>query len=108
MKNTKNNISLRDDTQVALDCGYSDGVNLKYAEDNDIDLYVPSRAQAQALEGKEQTLLWDQYDYDEEKDEIHYKDKTFRYRGFYFRKNTTITCEAHIFLFSILKFFVGF
>ena len=89
MKNIKENVSLRDDTKIALDCGYSSGDNIKFAEDENIDLYVPSRAQAQALEGKEQTLMHDKYEYDWKKDEIFYKSKIFHYRGFYFKKNTT-------------------
>ncbi|MCH7562043.1 MAG: IS1182 family transposase [Thaumarchaeota archaeon] len=89
MNHIKENVSLRDDSKVALDCGYSDGQNFKFAEDKNIDLYVPSRAQAQQLEGKKQTLNHDQYDYDLKKDEIFYKGKIFRHRGFYFKKNTT-------------------
>lgn len=88
IKNIKENISLRDDTKVALDCGYSDGRNFKYAEDEGIDLYVPSRAQAQELEGKEQTLNHDQYDYDCKRDELIVEGKRFRYVGAYLRKNT--------------------
>lgn len=88
IKNIRENISLRNDTKVALDCGYSDGRNIKFAEDEGIDLYVPSRAQAQELEGKEQTLNHDKYDYDRKKNELIVEGKRFRYKGYYFRKNT--------------------
>src|SRR3989338_9431071 len=56
IKNIRENIELKKETKVALDCGYSDGINIKFAEDNKIDLYVPSRAQAQEFNGKEQSL----------------------------------------------------
>ena len=38
---------MKKDTPIGVDCGYSDGVTIKFAEDNNINLYVPSRAQAQ-------------------------------------------------------------
>ncbi len=75
-------------TKVALDSGYSSSVNIKFLEDKKLDGYIPSRAQAQKFEGKEETLNHDNYEYDWDKDEIIYKGKRFRYRGFYFRKNT--------------------
>lgn len=86
IENIKGNIKLKKDTKIALDCGYSDGDNIKYAEDNQIDLYVPSRALAQKLEGKEETLNHDNYEYDEEKDEIIFKGRRWRYKGWYTRK----------------------
>ncbi|MBI2661828.1 transposase [Candidatus Woesearchaeota archaeon] len=59
MKNVKENIKLKKDTKVGVDCGYSDAGNIKFAEDEKIDLYVPSRAQAQEFDGKEQSLNHD-------------------------------------------------
>ena len=67
MKNIKENIQLRKDTKIGVDCGYSDADNIKFAEDNGIDLYVPSRAQAQEFDGKEQSLNHDKYEYDEKR-----------------------------------------
>jgi transposase len=58
IKNIKENIDISN-SKVALDCGYSDGDNLKFAEDNNIDLYIPSRAQAQKLDGKKESLNHD-------------------------------------------------
>lgn len=87
MRNIKENVKLRKDTKVGLDCGYSDSENIRFAEDNDIDLYVPSRAQAQEFDGKEQTLNHDNYDYDDKKNEIIVSGKRFYYKGSYFRKN---------------------
>ena len=75
-------------TKVALDSGYSSSVNIKFLKDKKLDGYVPSRAQAQKFEGKEETLNHDDYEYDRGKDEIIYKGKRFRHRGFYYRKNT--------------------
>lgn len=86
IENVKKNIKLKN-TKVALDCGYSDGDNIKYAEDKDIDLYVPSRALAQKFDGKEQSLHHDMYEYDWEKDEIIEEGYRFRNRGFYTRKD---------------------
>ncbi len=82
MKNVKENIKLRKDTKVGVDCGYSDGENIKFAEDEGIDLYVPSRAQAQKFDDKEQSLNHDNYDYDEEGDGIIANGVRYRFRGF--------------------------
>ena len=86
MKNIKENIELPKDTKVGLDSGYSDGDNIKFAEDEDIDLYVPSRAQAQVLDDKERTLNHDNYEYDEEKDELIADGVRYQRRGIYTRK----------------------
>ena len=86
MQNIKENIKLRKDTKVGVDCGFSSGENIKFAEDNNIDLYVPSRAQAQEFDGKEQTLNHDNYEYDAKKNEIICEGERYRYSGFYVRK----------------------
>jgi len=86
VKNIKENIKLDKDTKIGLDCGYSDGDNIKFAEDQEIDLYVPSRAQAQVLDDKERTLNHDNYEYDEEKNELIAEGIRFQYRGVYTRK----------------------
>ena len=83
----RENIRLRKNTKVALDCGYSDGKNIKFAEDNNINLYVPSRSQAQELEGKEQTLNHDNYEYDPKKDELIVGKYRFYFKGIYARKS---------------------
>ena len=87
IKNIKENIKLNKNTKVALDCGYSDGINIKFAEDNRIDLYVPSRALAQKLDGKEQSLNHDNYEYDAKRDEIICEGKKFKRSGSYTRKD---------------------
>jgi transposase len=87
MQNVKENIKLRKDTKVGVDCGYSDGINIKFAEDEKIDLYVPSRAQAQEFDGKEQSLNHDKYEYDWRKDEIIVGKTRFRFKGLYVRKD---------------------
>jgi len=86
MKNVNEIIQLNKETKVGLDCGYSDGENLMYAEENDIDLYVPSRSQAQKLDGKDQSLNHDNYVFDKKRNEIIYKGERYKYRGFYTRK----------------------
>src|SRR3989344_3078919 len=87
MKNVKENIKLKNETKVGVDCGYSDGINIKFAEDNKIDLYVPSRAQAQEFDGKEQSLNHDKYEYDGKKDELIVGKTRFRFKGLYTRKD---------------------
>jgi transposase len=87
MRNIKENINLKKKTKVALDCGYSDGENIKFAEDNDIDLYVPSRAQAQKLDCKEESLKHDNYTYDEKINEITCEGVRYKRTGGYTRKD---------------------
>ena len=87
IKNIKRNIKLEKNTKIGLDCGYSDGDNIKFAEDNDLNLYVPSRAMAQKLDGKEQSLNHDNYEYDEKKDEIISKGYRYKRSGNYTRKD---------------------
>ena len=87
IKNIKENIQLTKETKVGVDSGYSDGDNIKFALDNAINLYVPSRAQAQEFDGKEQSLNHDKYEYDEEKNELIAEGVRYRFRGFYTRKN---------------------
>lgn len=87
IKNMKENIKLRKNTKIGVDCGYSDGENIKFAEYEGIDLYVPSRSQAQELEGKEQTLNHDNYEYDAKSDELIVGKTRYRFRGIYTRKN---------------------
>lgn len=87
IKNVKENIQLKRDTKVGVDCGYSDGKNIKFAEDEKIDLYVPSRAQAQEFDGKEQSLNHDKYDYDAKKNEVIINGIRYPYHHSYTRKN---------------------
>ncbi len=87
IKSVRQNISLEKDTKVGLDCGYSDGDNIKYAEDNGIDLYVPNRGQAQKFDGKEHSLKHDMYEYDDEKDEIIADGIRYPYHHSYIRKS---------------------
>lgn len=86
MKNVKQNIELPKDVKVGLDSGYSDGENIWFAEDESIDLYVPSRAQAQKFDGKEETLKHDMYEFDEETNELIADGIRYKYRGMYTRK----------------------
>jgi transposase len=87
IKNMRKNIKLPDKTKVGLDSGYSDGDNLKFADEEKIDLYVPSRAQAQKFDGKEETLKHDNYEYDEKTNGLIADGVRFQYRGLYTRKN---------------------
>jgi len=86
IENVKENVDLKD-SAVSADCGYSDGDNIKYCEDNGIDLYVPSRAQAQKFDGKEQSLNHDKYEYDGEKEELTFEGEAYQKRNSYIHKN---------------------
>lgn len=87
VKNIKENIAIPAETKVGVDCGYSDSENIKFAGDEGIDLYVPSRAQAQKFDDKEQSLNHDNYEYDLKKNELIVGKHRFRFRGIYTRKN---------------------
>lgn len=86
MKNIKNNVKLKKKTKVGLDCGFSSGENIKFAEEENIDLYVPSRAQAQKFDGKEETLKHDNYEYDAKRNELICEGERYKYSGYYVRK----------------------
>lgn len=73
--------------KISADCGYSDAENIKYCEDKGINLFVPSRAQAQKFDGKEESLNHDKYEYDLEKDELVFEGNRYRRRGSYKRKD---------------------
>ncbi len=38
VKNIKESIRLKKSTKVGVDCGYSDGINIKFTEDEKMDL----------------------------------------------------------------------
>ena len=82
----RKNIKLREDTKFALDCGYSNGENCKFFEDEKLDGYLPNRAQAQKTNGKEPSLNDDDYEYDEKKDEIIVKGVRMYYLNTYYHK----------------------
>lgn len=70
IKNIQENTELKKDTKIGLDCGYSDGKNFKFAEDNKLDVYVPNKTQVQEIEDRDKHQINDNYEYDSEKDEI--------------------------------------
>ena len=79
----KENINLKKGTKIGVDCGYSNGKNLKFLEDEKLDGYIPNQTQAQRFNGKKETYNQDDYDYDTEKDEIIFLGKRFSYKGEY-------------------------
>ncbi len=87
IQNIKDNVTLAKRTRIGVDCGYSDGINIKFAEDNKIDLYVPSRTQAQKFDGKTQSLNHDKYEYDAKKNELIADGIRYPYHHSYTRKN---------------------
>ena len=92
IENVKKNVKLKKSTKVGLDSGFSSGGNIKYAENNNIDLYVPSRALAQKFDGKEETLNHDNYEYDAKRKELIAGGHRYQYRGFYIRKTGVKVC----------------
>ena len=79
IKNVKENIELKKDTKVAVDCNYNCGENLKFLEDNFLDGYIPTLSQEQELDNRGKTLIEDDYEYDWEKDEIIFKEVKLKY-----------------------------
>ena len=69
IKNVRENIQLKEETKVAVDCNYSNGENLKFLEDKEIDGYIPTISQTQKMDMRKQKIE-DDYEYDFEKDEI--------------------------------------
>ncbi|MBU0761062.1 MAG: IS1182 family transposase [Nanoarchaeota archaeon] len=71
IENIEENIGkLPKGTKIGADCSYSSGNNFQFLEKKKLEGYIPSRAQAQELNGKEQTLNHDMYEYDWDTDEI--------------------------------------
>jgi len=70
VKQTKENIELKENTKLAADCNYDNGENLKYLEEESIDGHIPNQAQAQCFDEREQTIKQDDYEYDWDRDEI--------------------------------------
>jgi len=81
IENIKQNVSLTRDTKVAVDCGYSDGRNIQFAEEKNIDLYVPSKEQAQRMDKKKIGIPQDNYEYDPQTGEIIVNGERYIFRG---------------------------
>ena len=78
---------MKKDTKLVVDCGYSDGENMKFSEDEKIDLYVPNSAQIQRFGREEKSLYHDNYGYDKKRNELIVEGERFQFRGIYDRKN---------------------
>jgi transposase len=78
LKNVRNNIKLKKDTRIALDCNYNNGVNLKFLEENSIDGYIPTISQTQEMDDRNM-IVEDEYFYDWDNDEIIIKDIRLKY-----------------------------
>jgi transposase len=74
LEQVKENIGLKETTKIDADCGYSSGENIRYMEDNKIDGFIPNRTQTRELNEMEsvtkEKFRWDDYEYDEDKNEI--------------------------------------
>ena len=95
VEQVKENIELPGNGKFGADCGYSSGDNLKFLEDENIDGYIPSRAQAQKFDGKEESLNHDKYDYDEKRNELIVNGERFSFSGVYERKDGRKICTFY-------------
>src|SRR3989344_436237 len=86
MRNMQENIWLKN-CAIVVDCGYSDGENIKFAEDEKIDLYMPNSAQIQGFGWKEKIRQKDNYEYNKKRNELIVEGERFRFTGVYDRKD---------------------
>ena len=70
VKQTKENIKLKEDTKLAADCNYNNGDNLRFLEEEELESYIPNQAQAQSFDERKQTIKQDDYEYNWKTDEI--------------------------------------
>ena len=88
INNVEENIGeLPQGTKVSADCSYSSGDNFQFLEKKKLDGYIPSRAQAQELNDKIQTLNHDMYEYDWNTDEIILEGVRLQFHKHSIRKN---------------------
>ena len=87
MRNIQENVELKNGAGVVVDCGYDDGENMKFAEDEKIDLYMPNSAQIQGFGGKEKISHHDNYEYDKKSNELIIEGERFRFTRVYDRKD---------------------
>ena len=87
MRNIQENVNLKDGAKVAVDCGYNDAENMKFAEDEKIDLYLPNSAQIQGLGWEEKIPYRDNYEYDKKRNELIIEGERYQFRNIYDRKN---------------------
>jgi len=86
VKQTRENIKLKEDTKLVVDCNYNNGGNLKFLEDEKLDGYIPNQAQAQSLDEREQTIKQDEYEYDWDRDEIIVEEVRLKYKKTFFER----------------------
>src|SRR3989344_4391848 len=86
VRNMQENIWLKN-CAIVVDCGYSDRENIKFAEDEKIDLYMPNSAQIQGFGWKEKIRQKDNYEYNKKRNELIVEGERFRFTGVYDRKD---------------------
>jgi len=87
MRNIQQNVQLRNGVGVVVDCGYDDAENMKFAEDENIALYMPNSAQIQGFGWEEKSRQKDNYEYDKRRKELIVEGERYRFRGVYDRKD---------------------
>jgi transposase len=87
MRNIQENVMLKKGAGVVVDCGYDDAENMKFAEEEKIELYMPNSSQIQGFDGEEKSRQKDNYKYDKKRDELIVEGERYRFRGVYNRKD---------------------
>ena len=87
MRNIQENVEMRNGAGVVVDCGYDNAENMKFAEDEKIDLYIPNSAQIQVFCREEKSRQKDNYEYDKKRNELIVEGERFRFRGVYDQKD---------------------
>ncbi len=87
VRNMNENIELKNGSVVVVDCGYDYGKNIKFAEDEKIDLYMPNSAQIQEFDKKGKIRQKDNYEYDKKRNELIVGGERYKFRGVYGRKD---------------------
>ena len=87
MRNIQQNVLLKNGAGVVVDCGYDDAENMKFAEDEKIELYMPNNAQIQGFSGEEKSRQKDDYKYNKKRNELIVDGERYRFRGVYNRKD---------------------
>ena len=108
LEQVKENIGLKEGTKIDVDCGYSSGDNIKYIEDNKLDGYMPNRTQTREFNDmepmKKEKYRWDDYEYDEDKDEIIFDGARLSYyKTFFYKKDNKRMHEYRTFDKKIIK-----
>jgi len=86
IREVKENIELKENTKFAADSNYNKAENLRFLEEENLIGYIPNQAQAQVMNGREQTIYQDDYGYDWGNDEIIIDGTRLKYHATWIHK----------------------